>query len=281
MAITVASSEYAFHASGVNWVITKPSGLQVGDLLIVQLTFAYTGTWEGSGFTPPSGWTLEKNVDNSTGSEKGSMWIYSKIATSTETAASNFTFVANVGSSGYAMAARITGHLGSSYIGESSGSSDVGALGSITPTRANNLLMMFFGAFDEFDVGSVTSYSITTSSPGFTEIFDSRDAGPNIGAGAAYAVRPETSATGTGTITTSGYRTDERVGIMLFINAKYNYSVTLSDSQSASESVATPKSKSTTNIDSIAITEEVNAIKEKTKWLNETKPTSDWVNEEK
>jgi hypothetical protein len=88
MAIAQRGSGTSGGASGSNndtVTMTKPTGLTIGDLLVAVITT------NDQTVTAPSGWTQLFNIQG-TASATWRTRLYYKIATSTETAASNFTF---------------------------------------------------------------------------------------------------------------------------------------------------------------------------------------------
>lgn len=83
MAATIESTSTAVWTTGASLTITKPSGLSVGDLMVA----AIGGVAEGN--TTPSGWTKDASKAQGGNVETS---VFSKIANSTDVAASNFTF---------------------------------------------------------------------------------------------------------------------------------------------------------------------------------------------
>jgi len=178
MAIPVLeSSDSAASTGSASVTITKPTGLAVGDLLLVQLAASDIGgdnrTW-----STPSGWTA---VEVGGTTEEAVPAAYYIIATSTETAASNFTFSMSgttTAISGVLM--RISGHWGASPITVSEIDQTAGSTTSLTFTTAltpaitNSLLIFsFMGAGNAFTSGTPTiaSYASTPSAT-WSEVAD-------------------------------------------------------------------------------------------------------------
>ena len=72
--------------------LTKPTGLEVGDLMIAIITaYPYLNT-----LTPPSGWSLiYSNFNNGDSNMYSGLAIFKKIATSSDVSSSNFVFSDN------------------------------------------------------------------------------------------------------------------------------------------------------------------------------------------
>lgn len=81
-------------SSGGNANVTKPTGLAVGDL-IVAWALGDNDTVTAN-LTGPAGWTLQA-TQAATVNQQPAMKIWTQIATSTETAATTFTFTAGTG----------------------------------------------------------------------------------------------------------------------------------------------------------------------------------------
>ena len=76
-------------------VVPKPSGLAIGDLMIAVHVADNDGTL--AAMTGPAGWTTIASQAPATGAQPG-VKVWQKVATSTETAASSFTFESGSGS---------------------------------------------------------------------------------------------------------------------------------------------------------------------------------------
>jgi len=90
MAIVVESVSTDNLAAGDTTVITKPTGLAVGDLMVAMLGGHSAGS--GLSFATLSGWTLGSNLQDLVGGGFTYSSIQYKVATSGDVAASDFTF---------------------------------------------------------------------------------------------------------------------------------------------------------------------------------------------
>lgn len=178
MAIPVVQSSNTNNGTAVSSLtITKPTGLTVGDLLVVCLG-AYT-----SGGTPtittPSGWTVERT--NSGAGDDTVASVMTKEADSSDVAASDFTF--NFGGTVDAAAAylaRVDGFITANPSDKSeidtaatpSGTS-ISNTTALTPTTSNTLVIVTFFASDNSITGtpSVSGYASTPSAT-YTEVAD-------------------------------------------------------------------------------------------------------------
>lgn len=199
MAIVVESTSTTT-GSGSSIVITKPSGLAVGDLLVSAIL-----TFDAGARTidTASGWTQSNTVTRlgNTGLSDMVGKIQAKIADSSDVAASNFTFTLS-GSAAYIAGGllRVSGVRPTGFTGvtdadtydDATGTATISFTSSTTPTVDGSLVVMLFSGFVNggAGVGSIGSYT-TTPSLTWTELFDY---GLDSGAqdpifGAAYAVQ--------------------------------------------------------------------------------------------
>lgn len=196
MAVAIASSSTNTAVASSSIVITKPTGLAVGDLMIACIHMYWTGGDREVNLA--SGWTTIAvglrihNGGENNGTAMGSMY---KIADSSDVAASDFTFSTTGTGSLAGCVLRITGMSPSAPINthnetatDNGGSGGSFSFSGITPTFADCMLLLFAGTRNST---SHSTYAIATSNPSWTELFD-------ISAtfSLAYAIRPETTATG-------------------------------------------------------------------------------------
>jgi len=150
-------------------VITKPSGLAAGDLMIAIL--AVTGPNEAYTAT---GWSqlFSHNISNF----NYKMNSLVKVADSSDAAATNFTF--NVNASGDSKVGALLRITGSSFSGLANISSDTDTVasdttptysGGVTPVGSTALLIM--GCFSG-GLGTSSTYAITNNNPSWTERAD-------------------------------------------------------------------------------------------------------------
>ena len=197
MAVAYASSNTSVYVNGglsFDCVVTKPSGLAIGDLMILQ--FQQQSTLSVPSF---SGWTLidSGSYSFSTPSLMNN-GIFTKVADASDVAATNFTFTASSTSSTHIAALyRITG-MGTNPIITTSGvvvdSTSPSITGLTQPTTDNLLLMLILGS----NQGSgVSNYAIANSNPTWNEIYDiSTTIGADNFMASAWAVRSPATATG-------------------------------------------------------------------------------------
>lgn len=172
MAIAIASKASTTWTNGGTVTITKPTGLAEGDLMIAIIGGAPT-------VQTPSGWTAEIQPITT-------LKVFSKIASSGDAAASNFTFDTDGAVSEDYIAGiiyRITDFgssveiLGSKHGSDTTGVSDttISISGATVPTYSTDtLLFMVFLAFAAGSVENLSGYSVTgISNPTWTEDFDS------------------------------------------------------------------------------------------------------------
>lgn len=259
-------------------VITKPTGLAVGDLMVAGIWYDNDATGS-SIINTPSGWTLEEGFGISTNSSY--IAVFSKVADSSDVAASNFTFATNNADASYHLIGhivRVTSY--GIYTDSSTGSatsSTTATVTGFTPSRANCLLLGFSGVSDT-TLRNTSSWALATNDPSWTERVDTSfsDANRRSSLAVYTATRPETTATGNITVTVSG-NTSNRVGaIIIAISPQINGSVTPTTKINAYS--LTPIQSA--QLDAITEDPTTNTYKD-TPWTNEAKNTSTWTNESK
>lgn len=212
-------------------VVTKPSGLAAGDLMIAFCSQVNTpGSWN-----TPSGWT---SLGAITTPGDLDVSVFAKKADSSDAAASDFTFTYSASSKVEAVLYAVSGTFAStsniyaqSIIAATEAVTDVlrGATG-ITPYSASSLLIMYiYGGFSDSDNNSISNYLVQTDNPTWTERAEIQDNGGTntVRIGTATATRTEVTDTGyfqadisTGAINASG-----NVGVLLAIQDTANGSV--------------------------------------------------------
>ncbi len=88
---SVATQTYTA-PSGNDLTITKPTGLAIGDLMIACVSHFAEVDNVNTPYSTPSGWTSAENESHPVGSDGMAYAMFYRVATSGDTAASNFTF---------------------------------------------------------------------------------------------------------------------------------------------------------------------------------------------
>jgi hypothetical protein len=211
MAIAVASiGTVTTTDTGTDVALAAPSGVQIGDLLIAHLQTENTITSVPSGFNTGPATSIAGNLF-------GALWY--KIADSGDAAASTFTFTSvGSGAKGGSMW-RITGFNSSSPINTSDTSNDTSATitcGSVTPSVADCLFILFVGMRSDGAARTVSGYNMAIDNPAmWSEGYDAQWNSNARQISAAYALRPQTSNTGACTATGTG--SDPNTGIVIAI----------------------------------------------------------------
>lgn len=164
----IESSNTATGASVTSLVITKPTGLAEGDLLLAELAM-YDILDANRIFSTPAGWTAVTNSTTGSSTRLVRTAVFSKVASSGDAVATNFTFPIS-GAVGYASGflARITGHATPAInISESDDDGTSTASPShttaLTPDTPTNSLVVFNIAGWDADTSTetVASYAST------------------------------------------------------------------------------------------------------------------------
>lgn len=273
MSIVVQSSSSTAWASATSVVITKPSGLIVGDLLVAIIPYQDGGITVSA----PGGWTtITATTDGNLGIAK--FW---KLATSTETAATNFTFTITGGTIQTAGGLlRIDGHSFGNPIWTSAGDGVVSNTptpyfaNTITPAVANSLLIMAVVCIQ--GQGNQSSYAVVTSNPTWTEIFDFNTASNGgMSFSLATATRSQTTATGNSSVSSTVGATADWTGIIIAVTPSKDFSIaestTLSDTTLSNITLLTNDSITLSDLTDIDTNNIINQTKNSSTWLNQDK----------
>jgi hypothetical protein len=208
-------------------VVTKPTGLAAGDLMV-----AFVGD-NASTNTPstPSGWTL---ITSAVSAFDEDLYCFAKIASAGDAAASNFTFAHGNGAAVVrADMYRITGTFASTgniykYAAASAteASADVFRCSTgITPDVASSLLIMAFLGQAASTGFNTTANALQTSSPTWTEQHDN-SYGTEYRLASATATRTEVTDTGYFQVTYTTVDVTRAVGMLLAIADTQNGTAT-------------------------------------------------------
>lgn len=181
-------------------VVTKPTGLAVGELMLGVINARKPG---GETINLPSGWTSIYSVVPSNGFTS-QRTIY-KVADSSDVAAANFTFTTTGAVDCSACIGRISGY---GNINTSSNNSINNTATSplttttVTPDRASCLFVLLAGGGQSGGASTpaLSGYVLTTDDPTWTEQFEITQANAYT-FGLATATRTAVTATGTASIT--------------------------------------------------------------------------------
>ena len=217
MAVVVQSTSTDTSA-GASTVITKPTGLAVGDLMVAHITSYGLNTIVAIDIA--SGWTETTSgavLDSGTSTGVRQSIQY-KVATSGDVAATDFTFTAasTGGRNMIGAMYRIDGQNSVTPIDTSNaasaqnGGTPFSGNATVTPTYANSLLLFFASGYD---ASAFNTYTVATSNPTWTENYDFTATASMAG---ATATRPEVTATGNAGVSfTNAGSGDVVVGIVV------------------------------------------------------------------
>lgn len=286
MAITVQSVGVSGtdFASGTSCVITKPSGLAEGDLMVAVLGNT-VGDFANADWTsilvglPESGNTR--------------METFYKIADADDVAASNFTFTCSSGSNaGFIL--RITGHNASSPVLAGSLTDNVTNDQtptyndmSVTPSYANSLLIYPIFIYGGNTAGQgISGYAIATDNPTWTERGEIINSAGGTAIAVATATRSAITATGNATAVLDDNDGDENsIAEMIVINPIQDATITpLVIDIVASVQAPTIKVGVVLTPSVVTITTSIQApsVKIRTEWANQDKSSAPtWANQDK
>lgn len=290
MAVTVQSVSSVARATLTTTItVTKPTGLDVGDLMVVHLSRSdndqNSRTWSLAGWT-----TATDTQGNDTGIGSSGIAALYKIADSSDVAAANFTFTVSSAADLIAgVIYRISGHSISAPINASSGvfvnNDETPSLANtITPTFADCLLLMLVHHYAGSSTIKVTSdYAIATDNPTWTEAYDNHNSTTLTIAG-AYANRPQTTATGNSSFVSDGDATTDCASLIIAIKPLQDVNIT-ADVLNVTVSLPAPTVQTGVNVSVgvLNVTIGINApvVQTLREYTNPDKNTSTWLNQDK
>jgi hypothetical protein len=249
----------------------------VGDLMVASISA------DGTVNSTPSGWSSLTSQE--TGGGGGlTQRIYYITATSTEVAASNFTWTTSSSNVFVGWIARITGHHSTNPMGVNnkegvaSSASPTYSI-TVTPNNASSLLLFCEASYLTSATTSTwtsSTYAIVTSNPSWTEAVDTTIGYASGGAqtALAYATRPEVTATGNASLALSLSR--ESSGIMIVVRPAYSSSTT----ETVTTTDTVNKGLTKTFLETVISTDSTTNTKQKD-WTNPSKNTTTWTNPNK
>lgn len=296
MALAVASTSTAVANNAESLVITAPTGIDTGDLLILVLVQS-----QGGDVGIPSGFTEMLTADD----PNDYLAMYYKVAVLADESAVNYTVTGGTDTLGGAVMLRVTGWSSGNPLYDSSTieqsavdlPSSVGRNGITVDRPSQQLLIMAYATADndnDLPTGAGT-YTVTSSdsNPTWTEVLDSvsdiRFAANNIDAAfaVAYAVSSDTSQITDYSIAIAGTPVIDTIFSMLAViaspqdapgNAVFATSTqtAFADPTGSAGGNGSPALKASTQT-AFTPTGKGNAP---TQWVNEAIENTDWTNEE-
>lgn len=275
MAVAIPSSSQGSFATGTTTVVTKPTGLAVGDLMIAQYT--YRNFVESH--TLPSGFTSVASI------QCNNSWlsVSYKIATSADVAATDFTFTTSGSYQQWAGIMRVTGFpiaapiTQSNSQGNLTGSSTAGGFTTTVTPFANSMLILLMATSSAGGAAytNPTTYSVVTDNPTWTELWDA-STGTTMSVAVAYATRSQTTATGNSN-TNASYAGGSGYGwgaVLLAIGDSKDVAV----SETATLTEVDTLGIGMKTADTVNLTDNIDADDEK-KWATTPKSSTTWINE--
>lgn len=274
MALVVESIASSGWSTGTSWVTPKPTGLAVGDYMILL------GAIPNGSITAPSGFSAISTGEVAASGGAKRLMSYYKLADSGDVAASNFT--TTNGSSAYGNVAilRVSGIFAPvskwSWAGTGTTNTTSPSLNaSITPSnRPNNLIIQFWCASQT--VTALSGYAMATSNPSWTEILDSYDVTADDVIGIAYATRTEQTATGNVSVTGAGASGTSDWTVIQIAIAPADFTIT--ESTTLTESYRYSFARVVR--DTVSLVEDITSGLV-TLWTNTAKNVSSWINQDK
>lgn len=260
-------------------VVTKPTGLSSGNLMVAQVSFVQP-VGGGINVTAEADWVTVERKSTPTESNGLTCYIFYKIADTDDASASNFTFTFSntISARRTASVMRFSGQKATTPItidvsASSGGSGATITVGTSTPPSANCYALFFTTTAG--NALTVSNQAFATDNPSWTELYDTGTTTLNVAF--AYALRNASSATGNATATISDGAGYDWVGNVAFINTEPTTS-TISETVSLTETI--PQTIKSFFLDTLTLTETL--IKKVGRlWTKLTKPITTWTNRQK
>lgn len=263
-------------------VITKPTSLAVGDLMVAGI-YADRDAGTSASISTPSGWTQEELLD--TGIGNGAVSVFTKVSDSSDVAASDFTF-SGTGSTtqmhmlGFIVRVTDFGQKAGEASAASGSASTTLTVTGFTPSPAvsSALYIAFAGRTFASTPGDITNVAMATSNPTWTERSALSVNGSTTDSRFEVwtANRTETTATGDFTITFANTDNTRSGCIIIALNPRIDGSST-PDQTNTIGYVFTPIQSVVIEAEAESPTTDTRAV---TQWQNEAKPTTNWQNED-
>ena len=283
MAVAVQTFESTGYASAsATLVITKPTGLVIGDLMVAIISIA--GETTVPSMTPPTGWATEIAMGE-TGSNNVGRAAYYKIAVSGDVAGSNFTFTAASSTTIAGGILRINGHDPNNPIFfsddvEPTGVTTLSAATSVTPQMTNSLAVT---AFFLEDARTLSSFTLTPTTS-LTEAFQHDAASPDTTIGVAYGTYSTTTEITSYGATQSASSSAE-TGIILLLTPQTDASADVSELTFATGLNGFIGSNTANgDVSNLSIVPGLNSPTFKgqgTRWIDKTKTSTTWTSKDK
>lgn len=268
-------------------VITKPSGLAVGDYMVAILAKNDIINESSSSFATLSGWTSQGSITDTPISGM-QLNVQTKVATSGDVAASNFTFDPQVPCYGGGAILRLSnfGRFNSIEFDSSGGTTTISYTASSTPFIANSLIITAFFNRDGSNSEAASSYT-STPSVTFTERLDMFEdtSAENVHLAIATGTYSGVSQVTAYGCTLASASSD--CGCLIIINPVQNVTPDVAHvavPPTAFGVVAT--NNATADVAHVAVLPNINSVSIKDssddiQWTNPDKPTTIWVNTDK
>lgn len=275
MAIAIASSEMLAWDLSSPIVATVPTGTADGDLLIMILSNSNSAMQVDT----PANWTLVGRTSMGSNCNR-TVNVFYRIASS-EPASYSVTITGEAAG----CMLRITGFENSTpvycYAGNNDDDTDAPVIdNTITPSVSNSLLVFIAVTNAVGSPTGISGYAVATSNPSWTEIGEASD-GTYGWISVAWAIRPETSATGNSSFSVEGASSSTDCGgVILAVKRLLSFTSTTLDTTTVTDvAPSMPRARVFTQLDTVTDTDTLTT--ESDKWGNESKPTTSWSNTSK
>ncbi len=301
MALAVATTSNGSSTSATTVVVTKPTGVASGDLLVIVGNASAGSTFTCPGFTVGGDWLY----DGPGGIADCSIRFLYRVADASDVSASNYTVTGATNQMGILSMLRITGwSSGNPIFGSASEGWDPSNSGTRTitglsiPRFSQSLILLVTASFDDADsdtIGNVRTQTLTSAdaNPTWIEIIDSNVTTGGSGVGKMSLSVAYATTTVSSTITGYSFAYDDQdaddkagaLSVLIVMNEPQSSTVDTSHISITPAIFGPTVTQVNTALDVShnAVTPTINGLDTRatspTQWQNEDKPTTTWIND--
>ena len=292
MALSIDNTQTTAFASASSVVVTKPTGLAVGDLMMATIGYIESGS--SRTFTTPAGWTQvqkREGLQTPAGGFNG-IAVYGKIADASDVSASNFTFTISGAAQIAGSITLVDGDIVTSFAGDSeqdettSGTASLSFTTAVTPVSKISIVFLSI-VYHDLSLTNPTTVSGYASTPSytFTEHADINYKSGSNGGGLSTASSVIASTTQiTNYSATISEAVTTHLGVLTSITGVYddtgaNVFFTTSPANFTSSGTNDALAPSVLATETAVANTQSGTGTSPTPWTNESKPSTTWTNE--
>lgn len=283
MAAPVVESKSSNTSTTTSVVVTAPTGITAGDVLVAHVISTGTSV---AGISAPAGWTAQQ--ENGGGTRR--VGLYTKIAVTADESATDYTFSMSGATAMNAHITRVSGAASGSEITASDQATDTSTASpsftvSATPAVAETLVFFSIGAYDTAGEATTSAYASTPTLT-WTEQYDASINSGSIDPSLAIATAATSGTTEiTALSATLSTLKSVSVGMVLLVRPPINATGSNTLLEVSPTFFSQTGSSGTVGSNTLLETSptffsQSGKSTSPTQWTNEAKPSTTWTNEQ-